>query len=101
MYIVHVYKFNQSHVYIFRLPIPWLIAMANKQIITVDAKGMFCSVLMLFAMLVAIISIIAISKWKMTKYLGGSMFLSYFIYLVIALLMGLDQIPCIFDKKEP
>ncbi|XP_063679674.1 sodium/potassium/calcium exchanger 1-like isoform X12 [Bolinopsis microptera] len=80
------------------LPIPWLVAIACNKEIKVDADGMFCSVLMLFAMLMAIIIIIAISKWKMTKVLGLSMFCSYFVYLAVALSMGLDVIPCIFDK---
>jgi len=80
------------------LPIPWLVAIACNKEIRVDADGMFCSVLMLFAMLMAIIIIIAISKWKMTKVLGLSMFCSYFVYLAVALSMGLDVIPCIFDK---
>ena len=66
--------------------------------IKVDAQGMFCSVLMLFAMLLAIIIIIAISKWKMTKILGLSMFMSYFVYLAVALCMGLNIISCIFDE---
>jgi len=83
------------------LPIPWLIAIAaGKKYIVVDANGMFCSVLMLFAMLIAIIIIIAISKWRMTKVLGLSMFMSYFVYLAVALCMGLDVIECIFDKKK-
>jgi len=80
------------------LPIPWLIAMATGKTIAVDAEGMFCSVLMLFAMLIAIIIIIAISKWRMTKVLGLSMFMSYFVYLAVALCMGLNVINCIFDK---
>ncbi|KAL5260682.1 hypothetical protein ACHWQZ_G010734 [Mnemiopsis leidyi] len=81
------------------LPIPWLISLATGEEIKVDAQGMFCSVLMLFAMLIAIIVIIAICKWKMTKTLGLSMFMSYFVYLAIALCMGLELISCIFDKK--
>lgn len=80
------------------LPIPWLIAIATGKTITVQAQGMFCSVLMLFAMLIAIIMIIGISKWRMTKILGLSMFCAYFVYLAVALCMGLDVIVCIFDK---
>lgn len=74
--------------------------MAIGKEIRVDADGMFCSVLMLFAMLMAIICIIAIANWKMTKVLGLSMFLSYFVYLAVALSMGLEKIPCLFDKKD-
>lgn len=81
------------------LPVPWLIALAIGQDIVVDASGMFCSVLMLFAMLIAIIMIIAINKWRMTKILGFSMFASYFAYLAVALMMGLGVVACIFDKK--
>lgn len=82
------------------LPIPWLIAMAIGKTIQVEAEGMFCSVLMLFAMLLAIIITIAICKWKMTKILGLTMFLSYFVYLAVALSMGLNKIVCIFDEKN-
>lgn len=81
------------------LPIPWLIAIAIGKEILVDAQGMFCSVLMLFAMLIAIICIIALCKWRMTKLLGFSMFFSYFCYLAVALCMGLDVMVCIFDEK--
>ena len=75
-----------------------MIALGTGRNIMVDADGMFCSVVMLFAMLMAIIVIIAICKWRMTKILGMSMFLSYFVYLALALSMGLDKIPCLFDK---
>jgi len=81
------------------LPIPWMLAIAigKAETIDVDAEGMFCSVVMLFAMLIAIIFIIGASSWRMTKLLGCSMFFSYFIYLTLALLMGLNKIPCLFD----
>jgi len=81
------------------LPIPWMIAIAIGKTIEVEAQGMFCSVLMLFAMLLAIIITIAICKWRMTKILGLTMFFSYFVYLAVALSMGLDKIVCIFDEK--
>lgn len=88
------------------LPVPWMIGMAagtfsdNKGIVKVDSDGMFCSVLMLFAMLMAIIVIIAISKWRMTKILGGSMFVGYFIYLSLAMCMALGVFSCVFDTPK-
>lgn len=72
----------------------------NKGIVKVDSDGMFCSVLMLFAMLMAIIVIIAISKWRMTKILGGSMFVGYFIYLSLAMCMALGVFSCVFDTPK-
>jgi len=87
------------------LPVPWLIGMAagtfraDNNIVKVDSEGMFCSVIMLFAMLIAIIIIIAICKWKMTKILGGSMFVGYFIYLTLALMMALGLFSCPFDSE--
>jgi len=86
------------------LPVPWMIGMAagtfraDNNIVKVDSEGMFCSVIMLFAMLIAIIIIIAICKWKMTKILGGSMFVGYFIYLTLALMMALGLFSCPFDS---
>jgi K+-dependent Na+/Ca+ exchanger-like protein len=87
------------------LPVPWMIGMAagtfsaTENIVNVDSEGMFCSVIMLFAMLIAIIIIIAICKWKMTKILGGSMFVGYFIYLTLALMMALGLFSCPFDSE--
>jgi len=87
------------------LPVPWMIGMAagtfraDNNIVKVDSEGMFCSVIMLFAMLIAIIIIIAICKWKMTKILGGSMFVGYFIYLTLALMMALGLFSCPFDSE--
>ena len=47
-----------------------MLAISIGKEINVEADGMFCSVLMLFAMLIAIICIIALSNWKMTKIFG-------------------------------
>jgi len=96
-YVLHITNYQPLSLSL-RLPIPWMVAMAVGKNIVVDADGMFCSVVMLFAMLMAIICIIAICKWQMTKILGFSMFVGYFCYLAVALSMGLDKIPCAFDK---
>ena len=46
------------------------------------ANNLFLSILILFAMLVSVILTIAASKWRMTKTLGGIMFLLYFVFVV-------------------
>jgi len=79
------------------LPVPWMAYIAaNAGIsINVSSDGLFCSVLMLFLMLVSVVITIALSKWQMSKLLGGVMFLLYIIFIVLSLLLEFNIISCI------
>lgn len=64
------------------LPFPWLIkSLASAAPVAVVADSLFTSVLILFLMLAAVITTIAISGWRMTKTLGATMFGLYGIFV--------------------
>lgn len=92
---VAIYK--ALHV-IFRLPVPWLIGSLLKipnPYVRVDAKGLLCSIMLLFLMLLTTIGSIGCFKWKLSKPLGGCMIVLYFIFLAVSVLLLYDYIPCI------
>jgi len=67
------------------LPLPWIFATAADiqglgGRIEVVADSLFLSVFILFAMLGIVLLIIYWSKWRMTKTLGYSMFVLYFLF---------------------
>ncbi|KAL9986257.1 hypothetical protein ACROYT_G000369 [Oculina patagonica] len=78
------------------LPLPWLIssAMHLGTPVVVNSKGLFCSVFLLFIMLIAVVVAIAVSKWRLSKLLGASMFVFYVVFLVLSLLLQEDVIGC-------
>jgi len=69
------------------LPLPWLIyalAIGNddgKAAIPVEAGQLLFSVIILIAMLVAVLIAIKCAGWRLTKYLGYSMFVLYIVFL--------------------
>ena len=87
---------DKSNLVLCRLPLPWLIRSAIDlgAAVTVSSSGLFCSVFLLFIMLIAVVVTIAVNKWKMSRLLGGIMFLFYVIFLVISLLLQEDIIKC-------
>jgi Ca2+/Na+ antiporter len=74
------------------LPLPWLVysiwqgSMGNAASVVVEAGTITLSVLILFAMLVAVITTIAANGWMMTRTLGGIMFFLYFLFVLQDLL---------------
>merc|ERR1711963_1162403 len=55
------------------LPFPWLLyTIVFQENITVSAKGMVCSIAILFMMLILVFMSILIFNWKMTKGMGFS-----------------------------
>ena len=74
------------------LPLPWLIygiwqgSMGEAASVVVEAGTITLSVLILFAMLVAVIVTIAANGWMMTRTLGGIMFFLYFLFVLQDLL---------------
>lgn len=68
------------------LPFPWLLyTIVFQEHITVSAKGMVCSIAILFMMLILVFMSILIFNWKMTKGMGFSMFIFYFLFVLVSL----------------
>ncbi|XP_076003096.1 sodium/potassium/calcium exchanger 1-like [Genypterus blacodes] len=71
------------------LPVPWLIFsfLHDGAPVTVRSNGLFCAIVLLFLMLLFVIISIAVCRWKMSKKLGLTMFLLYFVFLVLSVLL--------------
>ncbi|XP_067666878.1 sodium/potassium/calcium exchanger 1-like [Haliotis asinina] len=78
------------------LPVPWLLwsIIQGGRGIDVSSKGLLCSIVLLFIMLVAVIVTIAASKWKMSRTLGAIMFLLYIVFITLSVLVEIGIIPC-------
>jgi len=72
------------------LPLPWLAyALLNEKTpgyVGVQAPTLFFSLIILLCMVAAVIIIIHFSGWQMTKTLGYSMFVLYFLFVMQDLL---------------
>ncbi|XP_052791365.1 sodium/potassium/calcium exchanger 2-like isoform X1 [Mya arenaria] len=79
------------------LPIPWLLyaAVYVGKTVDVNSNGLACSILLLFGMLLIVVIVIAASKWRMTKIMGGAMLVLYAVFLVFSVLLELDIINCV------
>uniref|UniRef100_A0A665V3E2 Sodium/potassium/calcium exchanger 1 n=1 Tax=Echeneis naucrates TaxID=173247 RepID=A0A665V3E2_ECHNA len=71
------------------LPVPWLIytMLNNGKPVTVSSNGLFCAIVLLFLMLLFVIISIAACRWKMSRMLGLTMFILYFVFLVLSVLL--------------
>nr|XP_057930862.1 sodium/potassium/calcium exchanger 1 isoform X2 [Doryrhamphus excisus] len=71
------------------LPVPWLLYSSFHGLVpvAVTSNGLFCAIVLLFLMLLFVIISIASCKWKMNKALGFTMFLLYFIFLVLSVML--------------
>ncbi|XP_017261095.1 sodium/potassium/calcium exchanger 1 isoform X2 [Kryptolebias marmoratus] len=78
------------------LPIPWLLFsfIHGFAPVAVSSNGLFCAIVLLFLMLLFVIISIAACKWKMNKVLGFTMFLLYFIFLVLSVMLEDRIIVC-------
>uniref|UniRef100_H0VP36 Sodium/potassium/calcium exchanger 1 n=1 Tax=Cavia porcellus TaxID=10141 RepID=H0VP36_CAVPO len=78
------------------LPVPWfLYSLINAlQPVPVSSNGLFCAIVLLFLMLLFVISSIALCKWRMNKILGFTMFLLYFVFLIISVMLEDRIISC-------
>jgi len=80
------------------LPLPWILYSAvNKgEKINVASEGLIRSLLILIVMLVLVVISIHCQGWKLTKTLGGFMFLFYILFLVQAILLALPfEVICV------
>jgi len=79
------------------LPLPWLIFTlwpSTPDVVLIQAKGIWQSIFILVGMLFVIIAIIHCQGWKMTRTLGGLMFMLYFAFIVQAILTEYVRNPC-------
>ncbi|XP_045502287.1 sodium/potassium/calcium exchanger Nckx30C isoform X2 [Colias croceus] len=77
------------------LPLPWLLyGLIYGEPVQVNSKGMVCSIVLLFAMLLFVILSIACFRWKMNKGLGFTMFLLYFVFVAVSLGLEYGYLHC-------
>uniref|UniRef100_A0A3Q1JM38 Sodium/potassium/calcium exchanger 1 n=1 Tax=Anabas testudineus TaxID=64144 RepID=A0A3Q1JM38_ANATE len=71
------------------LPVPWLMytLFHNGEPVAVSSNGLFCAIVLLFLMLLFVIMSIAACRWKMSRMLGLTMFVLYFVFLVLSVLL--------------
>eukprot|EP00118_Oscarella_pearsei_P004968 m.22062 g.22062 ORF g.22062 m.22062 type:complete len:679 (+) comp28277_c1_seq2:255-2291(+) len=70
------------------LPLPWFFAAVIRgHAIEVFSNGLFCSVALLFGMIIILVVTIIVCKWKMNRPLGAVMFTFYAIFLTISILL--------------
>ena len=83
--------------FFFRLPLPWLLyTVVFQKDVAVSAAGLVCSVTILFMMLIAVFLSILLFSWKMTKTMGLSMFVFYFLFVIATLGFEYDFYECPF-----
>ncbi|CAI9733922.1 sodium/potassium/calcium exchanger 1-like, partial [Octopus vulgaris] len=79
------------------LPFPWLMkSIISLEPVTVSSAGMFCSIVMLFTMLMLVIISIVASRWRLNKYLGVAMIMMYGLFVTLSVLLAKDYIKCKF-----
>ncbi|XP_077989326.1 sodium/potassium/calcium exchanger 2-like [Glandiceps talaboti] len=78
------------------LPFPWIVysAIYSGKAVVVISKGLFCSILLLFGMLMFVIITIAANRWRMTKGLGATMFFLYIVFITMSILLEYSIIKC-------
>uniref|UniRef100_A0A674DNT6 Solute carrier family 24 member 2 n=1 Tax=Salmo trutta TaxID=8032 RepID=A0A674DNT6_SALTR len=78
------------------LPFPWLVygLINDFKAVQVSSNGLFCAIVLLFLMLLFVIISIASCKWRMSKLLGGLMFLLYIFFLVTSVMLEDKIIVC-------
>ncbi|CAL8245753.1 unnamed protein product [Lota lota] len=71
------------------LPVPWLMYSLShsNQPIAVSSNGLFCAIVLLFLMLLFVIISIAACRWRMSRSLGLTMFVLYFLFLVLSVML--------------
>jgi len=77
------------------LPFPWfLYSVLFTTPIQVNSEGLGCSIILLFSMLLLVFTCILCSGWKMSKLLGVSMFVLYFIFVGVSLSFEYGWVHC-------
>jgi len=78
------------------LPFPWFLftLVNNLDPVSVSSKGLGCSIILLFTMLLLVFLCILLSGWKMSKLLGVSMFVLYFMFVATSLSFEYKVLSC-------
>eukprot|EP00095_Tigriopus_kingsejongensis_P005989 maker-scaffold48_size466083-snap-gene-3.25 protein:Tk05989 transcript:maker-scaffold48_size466083-snap-gene-3.25-mRNA-1 annotation:"sodium potassium calcium exchanger nckx30c isoform x2" len=77
------------------LPFPWLLFnLVFGKPVSVSATGMVCSIAILFGMLILVFFSILLFNWKMTKAMGLTMFVFYFLFVAVSLGFEYDVYTC-------
>lgn len=79
------------------LPLPWLLysAVYGGKAVYIGSQGLMRSLMVLIVMLVLVIVSVHCQGWKLTKWLGGFMFLFYILFLAQAIYFELPFDICI------
>uniref|UniRef100_A0A8D9DPL0 Sodium/potassium/calcium exchanger Nckx30C n=1 Tax=Cacopsylla melanoneura TaxID=428564 RepID=A0A8D9DPL0_9HEMI len=77
------------------LPLPWLLYnIIYSSPVKVSSKGMLCSIIILFMMLLFVIVSIATFRWKLHRGLGITMFFLYFGFVMVSLGFEYGYVVC-------
>eukprot|EP00079_Xenopus_tropicalis_P034221 XP_017947992.1 PREDICTED: sodium/potassium/calcium exchanger 1 isoform X2 [Xenopus tropicalis] len=78
------------------LPVPWFLFSVFNGFspVPVSSNGLFCAIVLLFLMLLFVIFSIAACKWKMNKFLGFTMFILYFVFVIVSVMLEDRIIVC-------
>ncbi|XP_073509526.1 sodium/potassium/calcium exchanger 1 [Phyllobates terribilis] len=78
------------------LPVPWFLFSVFNGFspVAVSSNGLFCAIVLLFLMLLFVIFSIAACKWKMNKFLGFTMFILYFVFVIVSVMLEDRIIMC-------
>ncbi|KAG9489028.1 hypothetical protein GDO78_005172, partial [Eleutherodactylus coqui] len=78
------------------LPVPWFLFSVFNGFspVAVSSNGLFCAIVLLFLMLLFVIFSIAACKWKMNKFLGFTMFVLYFVFVIVSVMLEDRIIVC-------
>jgi len=64
------------------LPLPWLLfCAANQRFVRVEARNLYFSVAVLVVMIASVIITVMLCGWKMTKTMGWTMLVLYFVFI--------------------
>ncbi|XP_063045160.1 sodium/potassium/calcium exchanger 1-like [Engraulis encrasicolus] len=78
------------------LPVPWLLFSLwhGGSAVPVSSNGLFCSIVLLFLMLLLVIVSIMACRWRMSQHLGLAMFVLYFLFLLLSVLLEKRILRC-------
>lgn len=79
------------------LPLPWIIYLVwpnDHDKIEIGSGNVWLNIFILLGMVVGIVITIHLNKWKLTKTVGGTMFVFYFLFLIQAVINELPFEKC-------
>eukprot|EP00929_Paragymnodinium_shiwhaense_P001522 TRINITY_DN10175_c0_g1_i1.p1 TRINITY_DN10175_c0_g1~~TRINITY_DN10175_c0_g1_i1.p1 ORF type:complete len:796 (+),score=151.98 TRINITY_DN10175_c0_g1_i1:61-2448(+) len=83
------------------LPLPWLLFTLSKQKpVLVGAGNLQYSVPILIGMLVSVVATIMVCRWRMTKFMGVTMMILYFVFICLDLIQQFPKSCPIWDTQN-